>query len=146
MSPEVTVKPTRLFNKTEQSVLDALRQLPSGYVVKDHPEQLNFDMDNVTYSYEPDFVIADPEGRRLIIEVKSNQSLSLANMATLAAISRHATHQDMSFLVLVADASPTRVANQTLSQFDNLHISYINRPSDAIPAIRAALRQDSDLP
>lgn len=138
MSIQNAEKPTRLFNKLEEEVFAALRGLPPGYDVLPNPEEVKFDAEGISYRYEPDIVVSDPAGRRLIVEVKSHHSLSLSNMAKLAAIQRRIKSEGMEFLVIVADAQSIQPANK-MREFGDLHLSYSHGPTNVVPAVLGAL-------
>lgn len=93
-----------LFNRIEQDVYVALQELPSEYTVIAHPEAMRFERQGVPYGYEPDFMVVSPEGRKLIVEVKSHHSLSLANLARFSAIAKEAQAEGAGFVVVVPDA------------------------------------------
>ena len=137
MSTEKAERPTRLFNKLEEEVFAALRGLPPRYEVTRNPEQFKFEADGIYY-YEPDMVVSGPDGRRLVVEVKSHHSLSLSNMAKLAAIQRRTKNEGMEFLVVVPDALSTQPANG-LREFGDLHISYSQGSANVVPAVLNAL-------
>lgn len=120
MNVDVKAGFAHVLTIAEQQVLDALRKLPSGFVVQLQPERLKFEKNGVPYTYEPDFVVTGPDGRRLIVEVKSPHSLSLSNMASLSAISQHAENTGEEFLVVVPNSRLAQLSNTMMEDFKNL--------------------------
>jgi hypothetical protein len=123
-----------MFNRLEQDVLDALSGLPDEYSVKPRPLEMSFVRDGVSYHYEPDFVVEGPHGRKLIVEVKSLRSLSLANLAKLSVISQQAQAEGRDFIVLVPDARPSDPLRSSLLGAQDLHIVRVGERSE-IPGI-----------
>jgi hypothetical protein len=143
MNADVKPRFAHVLTKAEQEVLNALRDLPSGFVVQMQPERLNFEKNGVPYTYEPDFVVTGPDGRRLIVEVKSPHSLSLSNMASLSAISQHAEKAGEEFLVVVPNSPLPQPLNQMMKDFDNLKISFSSDSSGVQRAVVEALERSS---
>lgn len=136
MSTDKIEKSTRLYSKLEEEVFSALRGLPSGYDVHTTPEAFTYEAGGISYHYEPNMAVSGPDGRRLIVEVKSRYSLSWSNMAKLIAIQRRAESDGAQFLVIVPDA--IQPANKS-TLFDELHISYGQGTAKVVPAILDAL-------
>lgn len=142
MSKERAGNAARVVSNLEQQVLNALRGLPSGYDVRTQTQQMKFESEGISDRYEPDIIVSAPDGRLLIIEVKSHHSLSLSNMAKLAAIKRRTEGAGAEFLVLVPDAVSNQPANK-MKEFDDLRISYARNPSNIVPAVLDALSETS---
>jgi hypothetical protein len=112
--------------------------LPSGYDVHTTPEAFTFEASGISYRYEPYMVVIGHDGRRLIVEVKSRHSLSLSNIAKLAAVQRRAESDGAQFLVIVPDAISIQPANES-KEFVDLHIAYSQGTANVVPAILDAL-------
>lgn len=140
MSTERIEKSTQLFSKLEKEVFSALRGLPSGYEVRTKAEAFTFNAGGLSYPYEPYLVVLAPDGRRLVVEVKSHYSLSMANMAQLTAIQRGAASDGAQFLVIVPDA--TEPANKSML-FGELHIAYGQGTGNVVPVVLDALNSQT---
>lgn len=136
MSTEKFEKATGLYSELEEEVLSAMRGLPSGYDVHTRPEAFTYEAGGAPYRYEPNMEVCGPDGRRLIVEVKSRHSLSLSNMAKLTAIQHRAESDGAQFLVIVPDAVEP-VNKSTI--FNELHIAYSQGTATVVPAILDAL-------
>lgn len=126
-----------VLTASERAVLGALEKLPSDYEVLVSPRNLSTQNETATSWYEPDFVVTAPDGRRVIIEVKSSQSLSLSNMAKLAHISRSAEARGDKFVVLVFTTS--KPPPQRLEGLEHLEMSYVADTSDVWERLREVL-------
>lgn len=100
MTAKTIARSAHVLTTSESWVLSALKGLPAEYEVQVNPRGLP-DQYLSALRYEPDFVVIRPDGRKLIIEVKSPLSLSMSNMARLAHIGRAAQMHNDRFLVLV---------------------------------------------
>jgi hypothetical protein len=139
MSMKETANPTRLRSVTETKVALALQHLPSNYIVIADPELMTIDSDSISARYEPDFVVHAPDGRRLIIEVKSRYSLSLSNIARFSAIGRFAKKEGAVFLVLVLDADKNFLSETLNQRTKGFRISFARESADVVRAVLDAL-------
>lgn len=137
VNAEIDARPARVLSLLEQEVLQALDDLPPGYQIAARPEQIRFENDGFPYCYQPDLVIDASDGRRLIVEVKSHHSLSLSNMAKLAAIKRHARTIGLDFMVLVPDAKSSP-QDKLAKEFDDLRIAFVHGQSNIVPTVLKA--------
>lgn len=141
MNSVAHAKPMRLVTDLERPVFDALRDLPPGYTVDIQPDQIEIAPEwGQAFFYEPDCLVMAPDGRRLLVEVKSRYALTLMNMAILTTIQQHVQVDGAEFLVLVPDAQTKPSPGQLLAQFDQLHIAYLYGSSGVIPAVLDAFR------
>ena len=138
MNTEMSDSLPPVYNLIEQDVLHELRQLPSGFQLIEQPQPVRFEEEGVSYRYEPDFIVSSPDGRRMIVEVKSHHSLSMANMATLAAISEHTRKVGDKFLLLVPDATAMQASKKLLPESFGLNIAFTDR-SNVVHSVVQAL-------
>lgn len=145
MNSVAHAKPMRLVTDLERPVFDALRDLPPGYTVDIQPDQIEIAPEwGQAFFYEPDCLVMAPDGRRLLVEVKSRYALTLMNMAILTTIQHHVQVGGAEFLVLVPDAQTKPSPGQLLAQFDQLHIAYLHGSSGVIPAVLGAFRDAAE--
>lgn len=119
-----TPSPNYPLTVFERDVLSALEMLPSQYEVQVTPSDLGFPGGEQTFRYEPDFVVTGPDGRRVIIEVKSSRSLSWSNLAKLAAIGRTAERHGDKFVVFVLGAEAATPASRPQG-LERLNLSFV---------------------
>lgn len=134
--------PTKTLAGAEQEVLRALQALPPGYRTTRDAECLTIRRGNIAYSYETDFVVHDPAGRRLFVEVKTASSLSWSNLAKLVEIKREATNAGSALLVIVPGGQAEEW-RRFVSEFNDVRFSYSNDEQGTIHAVLDASRMRS---
>ena len=122
----------------EQAVFEALHALPDGYNVERRPEGLTIQTTDMAYSYEPDFVVSDPEGRKLIVEVKRPVSMSWSNMARFVQIDRLARDAGAGFLVVVP-GEEVGPSIHVVPEFEAVNVAYGNDEPAMVQAVIEAL-------
>lgn len=122
----------------EEAVFEALHALPDGYQVVRRPEGVTIKSKGLEYSYEPDFLISDPEGRTLMVEVKRPASMSWSNMARFVQIDRTAKDAGAGFLVLVPGEEVEHAA-APVPEFNSVNIAYANDEPGMAQAVIEAL-------
>jgi len=131
---------SKVMKPVESDILKALKQLETrGYDVRSQVGQLDIEFGGAAKWYEPDFIVVSPDGKRLIVEVKSQRSLSLENIAKLMVIARQAKAAGDRLLVFVPDAGASHTASRFTDNADGLKISYANSPTKVVPAVIEAL-------
>lgn len=131
-------RPNAPMSLAERSVLEALEQLPSVYEVTRNVPRIQLQDDwsgSLPSLYEPDFVVRNGVGQQVLIEVKSEAALSLANMVRLAAIDTAVRQSGNGFLLLVLDSGGIKSRATSMPEFKNLHIRFIRSPFEAVSAV-----------
>ena len=126
--------------EAEQEVSKALHELPDGYTVVARPAAVTIESPDLAYRYEPDFVVSDPAGRTLVVEVKTPLSMSWSNLAKFVQIDRQVRKAGAAFLVLVPGAQAGRPAAPT-AEFDAVNIAYGNDEAGMVKAVIQALHE-----
>lgn len=126
--------------RAEQDVSKALHELPDGYTVVPRPSAVTIENPDMPYRYEPDFLVSDPAGRTLVVEVKMPQSMSWSNMARFVQIDRQVRNAGWAFLVLVPGAQAQRASAPT-AEFDEVNVAYGKDEPSLVQAVIEALRQ-----
>lgn len=145
MMPRASEPANALMSSAEVAVLEELRKLPSDYTVKVQPTT---EQQDDSGRYIPDFLVSDSSGRRLLLEVKSPQSLSWSNMAKLSSISHHARALGKGFLVLVLEpdassrASYSKLLDKRLrGHFENLKVYVVGETGQLQKVVGDALNE-----
>lgn len=123
---------------SEEAVLQALKTLPPEYEVLpgSRLEIPAVSGGESAIMYEPDFEIAGPGGRRLVIEVKTSKSLSMPNLARFLKVNELIHAAGKGFLVLVWGADRVRAGPSSMPEFEALHIQVVQTDSDVLHAIK----------
>jgi len=132
----------RTTTGAERKVLDALHGLPDGYNVAYRPAGMTIESEDLAERYEPDIVVSDPEGRTVLVEVKSPQSMSWSNMANFVQIDRSARNAGTSFLVLVPEPQAAPIM-WPAKEFDEVNVSYGNDEATMVRAVIDALHKST---
>jgi hypothetical protein len=123
----------------EQLVSAALNELPQGYTVVAQPPALTIENVALPFQhYEPDFLVRDPEGRTLMVEVKSPWSMSWSNMAQFVNINRSAQKIGDAFLVVVPGTQPA--PSGWPEEFNEVNVAYGRDKPAIVEAVVNALR------
>ena len=126
----------------ERAVFEAMHLLPDGYKVTRPSEGLTVHGKDMVYSYEPDFVVSDPEGRKLMVEVGRPGALSWSNLARFVQIDRSARDAETAFLVIVP-GEEREAMPPNIPEFSEVNIAYA---SDEPGMTRAVVRALHDPP
>ena len=129
-----------LLSTHEEKVLSALQNLPSQYKVVSSP-RLKFPTEQV--SYEPDFVVQREDGSRLVVEVKSQHSLSMNNLSQLTRISALIRKEGQGFVVMVFGPTEEWSPTWKLDEFNELHVRTVMNKEDIV---RQTLQEFNELP
>lgn len=146
MSNDQISRRPMLMNHYENYVFEALNQLPSTYRVASERRMIRLEgnLEN-GLRYEADFEVESGDGRRLLIEVKSEHSMSLSNMVRFVEIDKAIRkNPENGFLILVWGAQHPTSKFVTRPEFKHLHILHASNPSTVIQAIEkefSALRR-----
>ncbi|WP_143136744.1 hypothetical protein [Burkholderia ubonensis] len=111
----------------EKLVLDALSGLPSTYRVTMERRGINSNEEEsgVRFRYEPDFEVTSSSGQRLLIDVKSEHSMSLPNMVRFSVIDKIIRQEPNNrLLILVWGTSRPTSRFSSRPEFEQLHIRY----------------------
>lgn len=123
----------------EQEVSAALSELPEGYTVVAQPPALKIEnVDPPFQRYEPDFLVRDPQGRTLMVEVKTPLSMSWSNMAQFVKINRTAQEVGDAFLVVVPATQPA--PSGWPEEFNEVNVAYGRDKPAIVEAVVNALR------
>ena len=128
----------------ERAVFEAMHLLPDGYQVMRAPEGLTVHGKDMVYSYEPDFIVAGPDGRTVMVEVKRPGSLSWSNLARFVQIDRSAREAGTGFLVLVP-GEETELPAMQVPEFSEINIECANDESGMADAVLQALHTAPDV-
>lgn len=123
----------------ERWVSTALSRLPEGFMVVAQPAAVTIEGSNMPDRYEPDFLVKDPEGRALLVEVKPPIAMSWSNMARFVEINRHAQKSGEGFLVLVPGAH--KESPWPFEAFNEVNISYGTDERSIVHAVVEALHK-----
>jgi hypothetical protein len=115
----------------EERVLDALQYLPAEFEVE-VGKRLQFREEEI--SYEPDFIVRRQDGRQVVLEVKSAQSLSMSNLSRLTRISHLIQQTGKGFLVIVLGPEFERSSIQDLNEFHGLHVRTVGTDREILSA------------
>jgi hypothetical protein len=131
------------LSQAESRALAALECLPATYQVQLNPPGIDLKKWNVGTSgtYEPDFAVISPSGERLVVEVKSVSSLSLANMVRFVEIDRQVRESGGRFVLLAWGSDEPRSRTKDLPEFKELHIHFVSSDGEVVRAIEAELSE-----
>lgn len=91
--------------------------------------------------YSPDFEIVDGAGARLLIEVKSSHSMSLANMLKFSEINSYLREEPKTrFLVLAWGEEWSKSRLMEMPAFEGLRLEYVKQASDVLRAVEDEFR------
>lgn len=139
----------RSMTPSESEVADALAALPDTYQVTISPQRFQFPEsweNNRLNSYEPDFEVVNETGKRLIVEVKSVNALSLSNMVRFVEIAKAIRQTSgAAFLILVTGAERSSARLRQYPEFAKLHVRYASAPSEVVREIRAEFSELQNL-
>lgn len=125
----------------EHAVYCALRTLPRQFRVAQNPpfSQIVESRSGENFKYKPDFEIIDSQGNRFLIELKSENAMSLQNMVRFIEIDRTVRQQpNTGFLILVWTGETARARYRSMTEFKDLNIYHIQNLSDISPIIENA--------
>lgn len=125
------------MNLHERYVFDALQRLPQNYLVSSESRFIRFEDGNKNiFKYEPDFEIKSEDGHVLMIEVKSEHSMSLSNMVRFVEIDKAIRKNPATgFMVLVWGAQHPSSKFVARPEFKHLHISHVKDSRSVVQAI-----------
>jgi hypothetical protein len=129
------------MSQAESRALAALECLPSSYQIQLNPPGIDLKEWSVGTSgtYEPDFAVVSPSGERLVVEVKSVSSLSLANMVRFVEIDRLVRESGARFVLLAWGSDELKSRTKDLPEFKGLHIHFVNSDNQVVRAIETEL-------
>ena len=131
-------RPRSPLSLAEEKVLLALETLPPEYEVT-RGTRLQFrsgQVEDFPVSYEPDFEVCGPGGYRVVVEVKSDPSLSLVNLSRFVRINELIRAAGNGFLLLVWGGDRLGTRATTMPEFGALHIRPVKTESDVVQAVR----------
>lgn len=133
-------RPYIAMSLAESQVMAALKRLPPRYKVTVGGRSVRLSDSwngGTSISYEPDFMVVNETGARIMIEVKSQSALSLANMVRLVAIDQAIRATGDGFILIVPAGSGITSRALEMPEFKSLHIYIVSSPNDVIGAIES---------
>ena len=125
------------MSASESFVFEALKQLPATYGIASARRLIRFEDEfNNVFKYESDFEVKSDDGFFLMIEVKSERSMSLSNMVRFVEIDKAIRkNPNTGFMILVWGAEHPSSKFLTRPEFQHLHIYHAKDPSQVVQAI-----------
>ncbi len=137
MSHDQISRQLMAMSASESFVLEALTLLPQTYHVANQRRSIRFkDKFENSFRYEADFEVKSTDGRLLLIEVKSERSMSLSNMVRFVEIDKAIRNNPATgFMILVWGSEHPSSKFEERPEFNHLHIFHTNKPSHVVQAI-----------
>lgn len=129
---------SKAFSGLEDEVYEALRMLPSDFSVMhgDNCLQHIKDGSGDEFMYKPDFEVFDRQGRRFLVELKSERAMSLQNMVRFAEIDKAVRREaGVGFLILVWGSDEWDLKYGVMTEFRNLNIYHVRHRSEIIQVV-----------
>ncbi|WP_141543021.1 hypothetical protein [Pseudomonas poae] len=132
---------TESFSVLESEVDGALKHLPAYFSVEKPVNSLQHikGRSGEIFNYKPDFEVTDKKGHKFLIEVKSENSMSLQNMVRFLEIDKMVRQEpNTGFLILVWARDTLRARYGSMDEFRQLNIYHVQNSSEIAPTIENA--------